>query len=67
MSIYEENEMHAMNIPSVPGPDHAAHAHKAPTPEPVEDPLPGGPVPEEDPEPHPDPVIRDPKPQRDPD
>lgn len=34
-------------------------AHKAPTPEPVEDPLPDrDPVPVEDPKPHPDPEVR---------
>jgi len=38
------------------------HVHKAPVPEPVEDPLPGEhPVPQEDPVPSPNPEIDDPK------
>lgn len=39
------------------------HGHKAPTPEPIEEPLPGEhPVPQEDPLPSPNPEIDDPKP-----
>jgi hypothetical protein len=38
-------------------------AHKAPVPEPIEDPLPGEhPVPQEDPVPSPHPEIEDPRP-----
>jgi hypothetical protein len=37
------------------------HAHKAPVPEPIEEPLPGEhPVPQEDPVPSPNPEVEDP-------
>jgi hypothetical protein len=37
---------------------HALHLHRAPVPEPIEDPLPGEhPVPQEDPVPSPNPEI----------
>ena len=40
----------------------AMQAHKAPTPEPVEEPLPGEhPVPQEDPVPSPNPEVDDPQ------
>ena len=41
---------------------HPLHAHKAPTPEPINDPLPGEhPVPQEDPVPSPNPEVEDPR------
>lgn len=52
----DSNSFSILNFPS------DVRAHRAPVPEPIEDPLPGEhPVPQEDPVPSPNPEVEDPR------